>query len=760
MKRNNLITYLSCLLIALSCFLSNLQAQPHAEKTIKELIERVSPGYSSQYSIELIEPTAKGEDHFEISTRDGKILLRGNNPVSLASAYYWYLKYHCKVQLSWFGDQLNLPKSLPRPKTKESRIINGEYRVNFNYCTLSYTAPWWDWERWEREIDFMAMNGINTPLQPIGLDAVWYYTLLDMGFSDEEARSFLVLPAHQAWQWMTNIESIGGGLPKSWIDSHVELARKIYKRQLELGMQPIQQAFTGYVPKLLKEKFPEAKIAQQPEWYGFEGSSQLDPLDPLFKKMGDLFMKNQKELFGNHGMYAADPFHESSPPDSSAEYLGKVGAEIRDVILRSDPDAKIAMQSWSIKEAIATQFPKDRLLILCLNGARHDFWGYRFVAGNLHNFGGRINMHGDLALVASNQYKNIRARTDKIAGSGLFMESLIQNPVYYAMAYEMPMHQDAINPSEWLKGYVERAYGAPSENAHQAWLILLETAYSAGTNGVEWSSMIAARPAVHVKKSGPNAGFHIPYDEQRLFEAQRLLLSDAARLASSPIYRMDLLDVQRQIMSNLAQSINKALREAYLAGDMEQFKLHRDRFLELLLDLDSMLASRPEWNFDQWISDARRWGKTEEEKNQLEKDATEIVTYWGFTPGYTCIQFDYSWREWAGLIRRYYHPRWKMLFDKMEQSLLAGPPYYVDDQAALNHGREGFRANEFYDALADWEIQFAHRPKSDIDPSPKGNEVDLAKKMFTKYSTINKLYLPENKNKSIKDSAQNSQHVK
>ncbi len=23
---------------------------------------------------------------------------------------------------------------------------------------------WWDWERWEREIDWMALNGINLPL--------------------------------------------------------------------------------------------------------------------------------------------------------------------------------------------------------------------------------------------------------------------------------------------------------------------------------------------------------------------------------------------------------------------------------------------------------------------------------------------------------------------------------------------------------------------------------------------------------------------
>lgn len=707
-----------------------------------DLIERITPGYSDQFTIEINPDNNGGEDYFEIGSKDGKVLLKGNNPVSVATAFNWYLKYYCKCQISWFGDQLNLPKKLVRPTAIERKTINGKYRVNFNYCTISYTAPWWDWKRWEREIDFMAMNSINTPLQTIGLDAVWYHTLLDMGFTDNEARNFLVTPAHQAWQWMPNIESIGGGLPLSWIESHKNLARKIYARQVELGMQPIQQAFTGYVPKLLKDKYPDAKIAQQPEWYGFEGVSQLDPLDPLFKTMGAKFMENQKKLFGNYGMYAADPFHESTPPDNSDAYLEKVGAVIYNVIKESDPNAMVAMQSWSIRKPILEQFPKDSIIVLCLNGGRNDFWGYNFIAGNLHNFGGRINMHGDLNLVASNQYVDAVNKTPNAIGSGLFMESIVQNPVYYALAYEMPLYEGAIDCKEWLDAYTERAYGAKSENAQKAWHILLESAYGKGTNGVEYSSVIAARPAINVKKSGPNAGFKIPYDEQALYKAQALLLADANKLGKSKLYRFDIVDVQRQIMTNLAQRINKAATAAYKAGDLKTFRLHRDRFLELLLDTDKMLASRTEWNFDKWVNDARSWGATSKEKDQLEEDATSLVTFWGFTEGYNCIQFDYSWREWAGLIRRYYYPRWKKLYDVMETSLAKGEPYN-DDNAKQNHGREAFRGNEFYSDLADWEIAFSKTPKTDINPNPKGDEVKLTKQMFEKYNKINTLYLQD-----------------
>lgn len=130
-----------------------------------------------------------------------------------------------------------------------------------NYCTVSYSAAWWDWERWQRELDYMAMNSINMPLSVVGLEAVWYNTLLKHRFTDEEARHFLAGPAHAAWQWMQNLQDYGGPLPKSWIDSHIRLGKQIIQRELELGMQPIQQGFSGYVPRELKAKYPHAKYS-------------------------------------------------------------------------------------------------------------------------------------------------------------------------------------------------------------------------------------------------------------------------------------------------------------------------------------------------------------------------------------------------------------------------------------------------------------------------------------------------------------------
>lgn len=708
-------------------------------KAAYDLIERVTPGYGKQFQLELIEPV-NGQDAYEIAGTDGKILLRGNNTISLATAFNQYLKYTCNSHFSWFGDQLNLPAVLPAPATKVQNTINGKYRVYFNYCTLSYTGAWWDWNRWQREMDYMAMNSINTPLSVVGLEGVWYNTLLRFGFTDEEARSFLVDPAHFAWQWMPNIESFGGPLPKSWIDSHIALGKQVLKRQLELGMMPIQQGFSGNVPRLMKKKYPDAKIQEQPDWYGFKGICQLDPLDPLFNEFGKAFLEEEKKLFGTYGLYAADPFHESTPPENTKEYLNAVGVSIHKLLKDFDPQAKWVMQAWSFRENIASVVPKHDLLVLSLNGSlggKSHFCNHDLVVGNLHNFGGRINLHGDLSLIASNQYKKAKAAVPGVVGSGLFMESIGQNPVFYELAFEMPLHRDTVDLKNWLGKYATRRYGATSDAAEKAWLLLWQGPYRKGTNGVENSSIICARPAVDVKKSGPNAGFHIPYKPQLLMEAQALLLKDAEKLKSSKPYRFDIVDVQRQVMSNLGQEIHKKAAEAFKKKDKAAFALHTTRFLELLQDADKLLRTRKEFNFDQWLTDARAWGTTPQESDLYEMNATSLVTIWG---GQTDVrQFDYSWREWSGLIEGYYLQRWKQFYSMLQEHLDKGTEYREQD-AKMDLGRQAFRGNEFYNKLADWEMDFVNRPGKTRMPVTEGDEVEITLTMFDKYSKLAKEY--------------------
>lgn len=57
--------------------------------------------------------------------------------------------------------------------------------------------------------------------------------------------------------------------------------------------------------------------------------------------------------------------------------------------------------------------------------------------------------------------------------------------------------------------------------------------------------------------------------------------------------------------------------------------MHSRRFLELLSDMDELLYTRSEYSFDKWLTEARSWGETKEEKDLMERDATSLVTIWG-----------------------------------------------------------------------------------------------------------------------------------
>ncbi len=690
----------------------------------KDVILRIAPVMSERFSLEII-PAENGLDVFEFEAMDNHLILRGNTGVSICSGFNRYLQDYCRCELSWCGDQLNIPDILPVTNGTIRVVCPGKFRVYFNYCTFSYSAAWWDWERWEREIDFMAMKGINMPLSVVGLEGVYFNVLQKFGYTPDEARQFLAGPAFLAWQWMTNIQSHAGPLPLSWIESHIRLGQKIIQRQRELGMMPIQQAFSGFVPRDFDRKNPSAKLLMKEDWAGFPGTAELEPLTPEFNAFGEAFLKEEIRLFGKGQYYAADPFHESSPPREDEEYLRTVGENIFQAMTQVVPDAIWVMQSWSVRKAIATAVPVGKLLMLDLGGSyseRENFWGHDFVIGILHNFGGRINLHGDLEKLAENALH--QAGAANAAGVGFFMEGITQNPVFYALAFDLIWLDRSVNIHDWLKAYARRRYGQQDDAAERAWQLLLQNPYRRGTSGVENSSIIAARPALDSCKSGPNAGLSIPYDPEKLLEAWQLLLSSADRLKNSSGYLYDIVDIGRQALSNLAQEIHWEVRLSAHDGDVEKFRMMTLHFQEALLLTDELVSTRRELNFYEWVRAARSWATSEDEKALYELNASLLPTIWGPLEVEPRI-FDYAWREWGGLIKDYYLERWRRFHNYLEQYLLK----YDDSFCTKVYGRQAWRANEFLSNLADWEIAWVKSPRT-VNEFKPSCELTAARKAY------------------------------
>lgn len=285
------------------------------------------------------------QDSYCITAENGTLYVKANNYISACMGIYDYLKKYCGVQLSWCGNRAINITELTMFDGVFSREIEQKFRVYMNYCTLDYSMCWWDFSRWEKEIDFMAMNGINMPLAVIGSEAVLYETLLEYGFSEREALDSISGPAFWAWQLMTNIEGYIPPKDKSYVYRRAELGKKILERYIEFGMQPIQQGFSGHVPMLFKSKFPDAKILEQRGWCGFPKTAQLDPLDPLFLDFGKSYLNNLERIFGNYHYLACDPFHEGTPPKRWSWYLKAVGKTINHMYESFDNNSVWVMQT-------------------------------------------------------------------------------------------------------------------------------------------------------------------------------------------------------------------------------------------------------------------------------------------------------------------------------------------------------------------------------------------------------------------------------
>lgn len=273
---------------------------------IKKLLERIDQGASFKF---IIEQKDAGTDYFELDQKGDKVVVRGNNYVSIATGINWYLKYYAGIHLSWNGMTAKLPSKLPPVLKKERRETTMRHRYGLNYCTYSYTMAFWDWERWQKEIDWMALHGINLPLAITGTDMVWFNVLKRLGYTKEEINEYIAGPGFQAWWLMNNLEGWGGPNPDSWYTQQADLQKKILKRMREFVIEPVLPGYSGMVPHNAKDKLG-LNVKDPGLWCAYNRPAFLLPTDSRFGEIATIYYEEMDKLYGKANYYSMDPFHE------------------------------------------------------------------------------------------------------------------------------------------------------------------------------------------------------------------------------------------------------------------------------------------------------------------------------------------------------------------------------------------------------------------------------------------------------------------
>lgn len=623
-----------------------------------------------------------GRDCYEISASEGRLLIKGSSPSALCYAFNKYLRNACGSMVSWGGQHLDIP--VQWPDFNETSVSPYQFRYFLNVCTFGYTAPYWDWDRWSQELDWMVLHGVNMPLASVASEAIARRVWVQLGLSEEEADAFFTGAAYLPWHRMGNINAFNGPLTKEWHDGQIELQHKILERMRELGMEPVAPAFAGFVPPAFMDKHPEVK-ANQLEWGGFDkefNACVLAPDSPYFSEIGKLFIQEWEKEFGKAKYWLSDSFNEMKLPvdkddvQGKHELLAQYGEAICNSILAGDPDAVWVTQGWTFgyqhdfwdkesMKALLSRVPNDKLVIVDLGNdypkwvwkteqtwkVHEGFYGKQWIYSYVPNFGGKVLPTGDLDMYASGSVEALNSEwSSGLIGFGSAPEGLENNEVVYELLADMGWQAEKLDLDQWLEDYCQARYGYCDENVMAAWRLLHGSVYSSlySYPRFTWQTVVPDQRRKSLHDIDDDFGRAVKY-----------LLKAADSCAESQLYVNDIVEFASLWLGELAdRHYEKALS---LRGTADG-AVELSAAIDLLTVADRLLASHPNHLLSRWVGDARAWGEGQM-ADHFEADAKRLVTTWG---GW---QEDYAARFWSGLIRDYYIPRIEIWFSDKAETL-------------------------------------------------------------------------------------------
>lgn len=711
-----LLILLACLCIPFAQLWSN---------PVNGLLERIDPGASKKFIIQV----KKGQsDFFELDQKGDKVVIRGNNYVNIATGLNWYLKYYAGIHLSWNGMTAELPESLPKVSTPVRKETNLSLRYDFNYCTYSYTMAFWDWKRWEKEIDWMALHGINLPLAVVGQECVWKNMLEKLGYTKEEINKFIAGPAFLAWWAMNNLEGWGGPNPDSWYTQQEALQKKILKRMREYGIEPVFPGYSGMVPHDANKKLG-LNVTEPALWNGFTRPAFLLPTDSRFNEIASLYYKELEKLFGKANYYSMDPFHELE--DAGSVDFDAAGKAVLKAMKDVNPKATWVIQGWTEnpRPEMIKNLNNGDILILDLFSECRPMWGipsiwkrekgyeqHDWLFCMIENFGGNVGLHGRMDQLLNNFYltKN-NPLAAHLKGIGLTMEGSENNPVMFELMCELPWRPEKFTKEEWLKEYISARYGSYDETIAKAWSILANGIYNCpfGNNQQgPHESIFCGRPGLNNFQASSWSKMQNYYDPTSTEAAARLMLEVADKYKGNNNFEYDLVDIVRQSLSDRGRIVYNQTIADFKSFDKKSFAAHSQEFLNILLTQNRLLGTRSEFRVGRWIEQARNLGTTPEEKDLYEWNARVQITTWG---NRVCANDgglrDYAHKEWNGILKDFYYKRWAAYWQTL-QDVLDGKPMVELDYYAMEEP---------------WTLA-----KNPYSAQPEGDCISVAKEVFNK----------------------------
>jgi alpha-N-acetylglucosaminidase len=690
-------------------------------------------------------------DTYALSVKDGVLTVEGTSTIALCKGFYDYILANGYGISSWTGNRLDLPSKF---EDMERKSVTSPFcdRLYYNVCTFGYTTPFWGWEEWEKEIDWIALHGFTMPLAPIAGEAILSRVWSKLGLSQKEIDAYFTGPAHFPWMRMGNMTAVDGGMSQEWHKEQIALQHKINDRMLDLGMTPVYQGFAGFVPKAMKEHYPEVDMMTT-KWSGHE-SYMLNPVDSLFSVIGTEFIKEWEKEFGKGKYYLIDSFNELDIPfgekgsQERHDKLQHYGKTIYKSVAAANPDAVWVMQGWMFGyqrdiwdaqsvEALLSGAPDDKMMIIDLavdfnnyvwkNGNSWDnlngFFNKPWIWSTVPNFGGRTALKGPLDFYLNGHLEAVRSENKgHLTGFGTSPEGVENNEVIYELISAAAWSCEEIDLEGFLDAYNKARYGEANPAFTEFWKELRKTVYNNFTNNARF--LWQQRPAYH---RGETMNINEHY-----FTGIESFLSVADKYKDNELYVTDAIQYAALYLAAKADYALKAANWAIVAGDTKKAEELVATLCNMLLEMDKLLESHPILRIQRWMDMAAERATSPEETAAFQKEIMRLVSTWS-GPSLK----DYSARVWSGLIRDFYMPRMEYYYSNALKGEVADLVKFESDyHYGVNYG------------TAEDVCPADQSPVSTVEPYE--NPLDAAVALVKKYSDIRyddknfNPYAPEN----------------
>lgn len=663
-------------------------------ENVYEIIDRtIGAEYRDWFTFELSN-TSSENDFYELSDKNGKVHIKGNEGLSLTTGLNYYLKNFANVHISEQSMQVKMPDTIKAMGETIRKETPYQVRYAFNYCTLSYTFAFFGEEEWQRENDWLALNGVNVVLDLAGQEATWIKFLMNYGYSYDDAKDWLTGPAYSAWQFMDNMESFGGPVPDGYVKDRLELARSSQRWKNSLGMQTVLQGYAGMVPTNFNEYQPDVDIIKQGNWNGFARPDMIATDSPEYDAYAKKFYEAQEFVYGKTSdYYAVDPFHEGGkrPSNLTDDIIAK---EVLESLLEYDDKAVWVVQGWQSNPTNALlngmgEYRNDHVLIVDLikypikswtkyNQLKYgdttldslEFNGTNWAWCLLGNFGGNPSMNGQIDVMVED-ILSAQKTSKHMKGIGIISEATYDNPILYELIFDLAWADDDFDLNKWIDKYIERRYGGISENAKLAWKTMRNSNYN---HGVRYTNEIFGTKNKTPQSYGTQ---DIPYGADKLETAFKLLAADYEKFKDSASYRYDMTEIMRQVVSNYAVLAYNDVLAAKEGGELEDFKKAKDKFLSTFDILNEVQSTQKEQLGGEWIGKAVDLAENYDDfsKDTFEMNAKTLITTWGSRQGHGSLK-DYGWRNYEGIFLDVYKNNWSVYLDKVEKN--------IEDGTAIN----------------------------------------------------------------------------